>query len=61
MKVLVDPLASPVAPVQVTSCPLAPQAASEDAAWNVSPLGSVSVTVNPPVLVNGPLFVTASV
>ena len=47
--------------VQVTSWPAAEQRGSEPTVWKVRPAGSVSLTVKPPVLSDGPLFVTVSV
>ena len=53
--------ARPVVFVQVTSWPDAEQSAEEPAVWNVRPAWSVSVTVKPPVLSDGPPLCTVSV
>jgi len=52
--------ARPVVFVHVTIWPAAEQAELDPYVWNVRNGDSVSVTTNPPVLSDGPVFVTVS-
>src|SRR5664280_973202 len=62
VKAWLAPAVRPVARRQVTSWPDGlVQATDEPATWNVVPLGRVSLTVKPPVLSDGPVFVTVRV
>ena len=61
VKAVLPPAIRPEVLLQVTFWPEAEQAADEPLVWNVVPVGSASETWKPPVLSEGPLFVTVSV